>query len=480
MANSKDALQALLTKIAGIVTGVRQDGDTPKIERAEPNASYLAWCSPGLPVQAKDLKFLTKGTGEPELLRQAADFAQLANIIPEQNVMARFRGSGSMLWDVYSGILDESQVRHKQLTESEEKTLDKYRAVLGKEVPDEDDKTKTVHVVSGKVKAYEKYKKAYEDAAMEYNRLSVAAASYDPANKDATKDDKIAFQEFQRNGGIYKKRVQAKMEEWAAEGYKNEVEGARNYIKQFQEKDASIIKASIQSRMEKSVDKLTDPMRNIPFYYTGVIPTSFASDDAEGWTEIMFNNSETKTFNSISNINSKPKLNFGWGFWKVNVGTDITKNDVVDNNDTNDLKISFSMTQTPIMRSWFAPEFIQSQGWRMKPGAVLGETIADGNGGGKLPAYPTTAIWVKDVKITSKAFADHVRNNYLKTDTDTSVGWGPFSIGGKTTTEKTEKSKSVTIDENTVTIKGYQVIAFLCYKMPVTPNPAYKGEDGWL
>jgi hypothetical protein len=209
------------------------------------------------------------------------------------------------------------------------------------------------------------------------------------------------------------------------------------------------------------------------------VPASFASEEAEGWTKITFNNSETKTFSSVKNMHSSPSLSLGWGFWKVKAGTDITKKDVEENKDTSDLKISFSMTQTPIMRNWFAPEFLLSKGWRLKDG-TLGPIIADGKGGGPLSAYPTTAIWIKDVKITSKAFADHVKDNYLKTDTDASVGWGPFSIGGRTTTEKTEKTQSVSIDGNTVTIKGYQIIAFMCYKMPLAPDPEIKDGDIWV
>ncbi|RYD56259.1 MAG: hypothetical protein EOP56_13070 [Sphingobacteriales bacterium] len=482
MSNSKDALQALLTKISGIVTGVVQDSDSSKEGKSEANANYLAWCTPGLPVQAKDLKFLGKGTSDPELLKQAADFAQLANIIPEQNVMQRFRAAnGSMLWDVYKKILDESQVRNKELTESEQKTLDKNRAVLGKEVevPDEDDDSVMVkkYMVSAKVKAYEKSKKAYEDAAMEFNKLMVEAALYNPA--EATKEEKAAYMEFQRNGATYKKRVQTKLEEWAAEGYKNEVEGARTYIKQIQEKNATIIKAEMQARMDPATNRLTDAERNIDFYFTGVIPTSFASEEAEGWTKVTFSNSETKTFSSVKKVDTDPSLNLGWGFWKVKAGTEVNNKTTVENKDTSDLKISFSITQTPIMRNWFSPEFILSQGWKLGPQSTLG-TVSDGKGVGPLPAYPTTAIWIKDVKITSKAFSDHVSENYLKTNTDVSVGWGPFSIGGKTTTESTEKSKNVTIDGNTVTIKGYQIIAFLCYKLPLTPNPTEKPGDIWV
>ena len=474
---SKDALQALMTKLSGIITGEKYDGDKPQNRIGGENANYLAWCSPGLPFKASDMKFLTRkaGTEDPNLDRADFEFSYLVNTIPAKNVLQRFQpGSGTVLWDVFKNTIADAQIYDIPLTADEEKDIAAARKVFEKEVEEDGEKIiqKTL-----KVKAYDKMRDAFDAELMRYNGKMIAASNYNPEDPKTTKDDKEAYQDFQRNGALYMRKLTDKYAEWEAEGYKGLVEGARNTVAKLQQKSPLEVRQSLEAKFKNAVGSKN--LGGVQYYPTSLVPSNFLSND-EGWTQFTFSNSEVRKYSSVKKVSTDPSLNIGWGFWKLNAGTVVDSNTEIDNVNTEDLKISFSIAQTPIIRGWFNPDFLLGTGWRLKPNSLYGNGLADGKGGGVMGSYPSGAIWIKDLKIESKVLADHVKNDFLKSDTNTKIGWGPFSIGAKTTTDSTSKSKIVTVDGNTIEVKGTQIIAFLCYVMPKLPNPADLKGGKWI
>jgi hypothetical protein len=135
--NLNDLGKTLLAQLYQIVTG--GDANVPPSKN-----TFLSWCQPGIPFQAKDFNFAAKGLGGGKdaeadrlLLQQAFDFAQIVDFVPDRtgiynNDMQQtvYRTSEARLSHLYGEILRFSKVVSKDLTEKEKAKLDKFRGLL--------------------------------------------------------------------------------------------------------------------------------------------------------------------------------------------------------------------------------------------------------------------------------------------------------------------------------------------------------------
>ena len=90
---------------------------------------------------------------------------------------------------------------------------------------------------------------------------------------------------------------------------------------------------------------------------------------------------------------------------------------------------------------------------------------------GQLVAYPTTAVFVRDINIDFKDVhnSESAFNSSLKVNA--SVGWGPFRISGSYTRNKSERTVNNSLDQQGLKVEGMQLIALKCATLPLSPNP---------
>ena len=127
--------------------------------------------------------------------------------------------------------------------------------------------------------------------------------------------------------------------------------------------------------------------------------------------------------------------------------------------------------------------FLTSHGWRFDQNNVLTKSDRLSDGGsppkGKMPAYPTTAIFVRKLSLSfgeSHAFSDFVANAQ---SSSTSAGgfacFGPFFVGGsgshKSGSGDTRRDYGFKYENNTMNVDGMQLIGFKCHVMPKSPDP---------
>ncbi len=456
-------LKALLNKLDGILTG----GDETAAASSD---NYIAWCRPGIPFQPEDLQFAVKGINGKDadetvdLIRNAAEFARCVNAIPSSNIIGgNFEQNGRLIWNVYADVLRFSKVSASGLTDEEKEYVKKFRGMLvvtkkkkdifGKETGEE------ITEDSPMVQQYNEAMAEYVAAVMEYNNKRLSALNA---------DDKRSVQDFAQNAGNYRLMVKNAMNKWVSKGYKEEVEQMNAYIRQVSQRDMTLLKAELQDTFERG--KMTDPTSGGDFYFTGLYPGSFIQSD-KGWTKFTFASSNTDTYSKETHASTSWSGGFDWGLWSAKTEGQTTKDTSLGTMDSSGFEMEFKLAQVPLGRPWFSPEFLTNCAWDWDDASKA--PLSDGKNPpkGQLIAYPTTAVFVKDVKI--KSAAAHALNESVEKSlkTSASVGWGPFRVAANHQDSSKEVKCHYDAQSGTLSIEGMQLIAFKCFALPKAPDP---------
>jgi hypothetical protein len=474
----------LANTIMGKLYNVLTNGDDTVPRSAD---NFFSWCTPGTPVDPSDFEFLTQGltgivkksaidamqpsaaaasasaAGTPppappappaltpeqlsalmaqdtmRLYMQAENLARLLDFVPdvakstnEQFARMAVQNNDGTLSDIYDYTLRMSQVMKTELPADTVEKINKFRGLLQKVVKKKDlitdEETETVEP-SELQKAYFAKMAAYDDAALEYNARRIDAL---------TATDSRAIHDWTINANIYRNKVRAAMEDWIANGYKDDYEKIGAFIDQVSRRDLSLLKQQYVEDLERA--RLTSPVTGSDFFFTSLVPGSFATSN--GWTRFGFQAGDFET-HSNSNYNwSSASGGGGGGFMGIGVHASHSSSDSHSEYhgtvDTSHTSMSFEIAQIPIARPWMRTAFLTSHGWRFDQNNVIikGDRLSDGASppNGKLPAYPTTAIFIRKLALSfgeSHAFSDFVSN--ARTSSTSAGGFatfGPFFIGG--------------------------------------------------
>lgn len=264
----------LANSIMGKLYDILTNGDSTVPPSAD---NFFSWATPGIPLGADDLKFLTegftgvvtpsavqnlltaKGAGQPSsgtgtagqpssstgsdgaakltdadleklraqdtagLYQQAEFFARLVDFVPEVAkinndhfaTLAVMNNEGG-LSEVYETVLSHSQVAHTDLSDDEKKKLEHLRSLLTASTEKTDLITGEKTQVTGPsplVQAYNDKLAAYEAAALDYNSHRIDALAADNSR---------AVSYWAINANILRNRVKAAMSDWITNGYKND------------------------------------------------------------------------------------------------------------------------------------------------------------------------------------------------------------------------------------------------------------------
>jgi len=367
------------------------------------------------------------------------------------------------------------------------KKIEKFRGLLQKIVKKKDiitDEETEVTEPSEMYKAYHSKMKDYMDAALEYNCRRIDAL---------TASDSRAIHDWAINANVYRNKVNAAMNDWVALGFKEDYEKIAAFIEQVSRRDMSLLKQQYVQDLERA--RLTSPVSGCDFFFTSLVPGGFAT--SAGWTRFGFSAGDFET-HSNSNYNwSSASGGGGGGF--LGFGVTASHSESASHEeyhgtfDTSHTRMSFEIAQIPIARPWMRTAFLTSHGWRFDQNNVLtkSDRLCDGGSPpkGKMPAYPTTAIFVRKLSLSfgeSHAFSDFVANAQSRS---TSAGgfasFGPFFVGGQGASRSgsgdTKRDYGFKYENNTMDIDGMQLIGFKCHIMPKSPDPDPAiAADAWI
>lgn len=503
----------LANSIMGKLYDVLTNGDetTPKSED-----NFFTWCTPGIPFEANDFDFLSQGltgvvkkaalselvapgettqpSGEgqpaptapvltPELMdkllaqdvgklyMQAENFARLVDFVPDvSGIDDRFAKLNVMnnegsLSDRYEYTLRMSQVMQTELPEETKKKIEKFRALLSvKKIKKNliDDSETEVLEPSPLVVLYNEKLKAYEDAALEYNARRIDALAG---------DNPKAVHYWAVNASTLRNRVKAAMNDWVTNGYKNDYEAIAAFIDQVMQRDMTLLKAEYRDALEKA--KLTGLASGSDFYYTSVVPGNFVK--ASGWTQFSFGSTDISRYSKSSHSKWSAGGGFNIGLFSIGGHAGGSKSHYEGGFDNSSFRLSFSMTQVPIVRPWLKSAYLASKAWRFDQSnpEAKGQMISDGGKPpkGMIPAYPTAMICVKDLELSMSNSSGMHEFTKSSIGGGGFVGYGPFAIGGNYQKGKTSSQSNYHWDGQTMKVEGMQCIGYKCHILPKCPDP---------
>ncbi len=300
-----------------------------------------------------------------------------------------------------------------------------------------------------------------------------------------------------------KKKLRHLMKIWRTAGKRDYVMKIQNVLAAMEQGGMVAYRDALQERMENlafDVNVIADATDKV--YYTSLSPANLMK--AEGWTAVSLENkSDSNSFSSKSTSFSGSigvDLPGGYGFGG-NHSQSKSSEKAAESGES--LSISFEITQGLINRRWFDPAVFQCGKITMTDPAT-GESLATlgdddfyfSNGemppNGILPAYITSVILVRNVKITS-ASMKKIDSEITKSSTSGgSVNVGGFKVFGKrigvkasAEHKKDEVDKFYKFDESTgtLTMLGTHIVAFRGVYLPKFPNPnfdKYPDASDWV
>ncbi|NEW06889.1 hypothetical protein GK047_12840 [Paenibacillus sp. SYP-B3998] len=399
----------------------------------------------------------------------ANEWALLANFVPTGEPLlmssnlrqARYTTSQELLWGVFDITLKMSQVAVSQLTDEEKAKVEKFRNLLSvkkEKVNLVTDEKKEVIEDGPVLVAYKEKLRAYLEASMKYKHAEIAFNNAE--SPDAVNTWRFMADELRQS-------VRSAFDDWVTNGYKNDVEAMVAYINQVTERDMATIKANIEDKFRKA--KQAGP--NGDFYYSSVIPGDFTRSG--GWTGFNFSESSYSHYTSQESTAWGGSASFGFGLWSAGANVSSETKKSFESFDGSGFSMKFEITQVPIGRGWFDPGFMIGKGWKWSKD-YIGKDLSDGKEppSGRLVAYPTTALFVRNVVINNNSFHSDRSTYESQLSSGGSFGWGPFSIGGHYSHSEANERSAWHFEEDGLHIDGLQLIGFICRFLGKAPDPS--------
>lgn len=452
--------------------------------------TFITFCSPGIPFGNDSFDFAfrplssAKDTAETnKLIMQMCEFAQLVDFIPDFNAfkdkMAPYQTSQMRLSEMYRQILKASKIVDYKLTPDEDKKLKKVQEYLQKpklfdENPFDDIPGEMILYDSAEVVAYKEKERKCNDARERYINKWIDAQTL-------TGDEgKRATLLWSRMGQTYFKEYTNALDDWRAAGYKNIVELAYATINQLTEKSMVLWKERLQKMILQHEQQV--PTSMIDFLTTTLIPSNFTS---QTWQKYSFSKDTYNRKRLDSETKWKAGAAFSMGIFSIGGSASGKKETTKIDIDIDSFKLTFDLCMTTIIRPWFYPEWFANRGWDLpQKGTAWTWDKRPSNGNITAPdgvfiAYPTTAIFARNIKITSKEI-----NSKFDAWSKTTSGGGGFSIGpfriggggGSSTSGSETHFKKIT---NGIESTGIQLIGYVNRLIPKAPNllPTIKQSD---
>jgi len=531
----------LANAIMGKLYDVLTNGDATVPKSTD---NFFSWCTPGIPITPEDLRFLSQGlsgvvtpqaaatlvsataagagpstpsTGSttavasasgsssgasgggltPDQLNQlrAADtnqvyqqaemLSRILDFVPDLTTINNQQFSSfsvanneGSLSDRYKFILTMSQVMDQDLDQATKDKIAKFRGLLQTTTQKTDLVTGDVTQVVGPsplVQAYNTKMAAYDNAALNYNQARInALAGNDPA----------AVQNWAINARILRDQVNAAMDDWIANGYKQDYEEIAAYINQVMGRDMAMLKQQYEQDLANAT--LTGISSGSDFLYTALAPPDFAT--AGGWSRFSFSSGDFHRYSNSSFNSSGWSVAASAGFFGIGASGGASgsqsRSQFNSGFELDSFSLTFSICQIPILRPWFKEAFLGSKSWRFDQSNPDSKNLQISDGGsppkGYMPAWATAVVFIKDLVLgitQGSAAGQYITQQSASSQGGgVSVGFGPFSFGGSASHYSNSGYSSQNInthwDNQGLHVDGMQIAGFKCHVLTdKCPNP---------
>lgn len=382
-----------------------------------------------------------------------------------KHVSVVYGQSGHRLSEMYEDTLRRCEVADEELTDQEKAIVERMRSLLTETVEVEDFLTgekKQEQRDSRVMLAYKAKRSEYENAVIDYaGRLARA--------NTGTAQDLI---EWQRSGGIYRRRATEALAEWESAGYKLDVERAQATLNHILGSSMVVWKTNLL-RVIDDINNNTTGQFGYPFFPATVLPGSFARSD--GWSKFDERKLAQRATSSSRSRSGSAGLGFSLGIFSVGAQGGASSAESQRDFRSDDFGMSFEYTTAEISRPAFNPAFFGSRGWRPTTEFVAdhGPEHSDGKKppAGAMIGFATKALFVRNLTIYSSQLATLMKSKESQVKGGAVVGIGPFCIGGTYQQSDRSSESNLQVDTASITVRGMQLVGFMSALIPKAANP---------
>jgi hypothetical protein len=454
-----NALMGLLYSYATMATGGKPDDPS--------TAPFVAWFKPGIPFAPEDFRFaqyITRGQGATVADKQADAALQLA----QASAFSKFIDFVPSTDGVREGEFDNGVLKPSSATLS-----NTYKEILESGLPAELPQPEGINEkIAALVAQAEPMKAAYD----EHRKAYMAAQAARIAAQIKTTYDPAAELEYYSLGPGLESDETAAFDNWEISGFKTQYENIQSEILALRStrSPALWLKEALDDYRRGALG--TSPVfgearLTLPF------PGSFAQN-VDGWSTFGFKVEHSDSLATAKSRKWGASGGIGWGSFKIGGSGGGSTSESLSITNTDGFELSLSIAQIPLLRDWFDPSYLRMPYWKFNPGTPLGDqntVVSDGGDPPKgiLVAYPVSALFVRDVRITMAELRDENSElvKTLKAEGKGGWGFGVINAGGSYETSSSEKKAEHDLSNGTLTIKGMQLVGVICDLLGPAPRP---------
>lgn len=382
-----------------------------------------------------------------------------------KHVSVVYAQSGHRLSDMYEDTLRRCEVADEELTEEEQAIIERMRSLLTETVEVEDFLTGEVREEqrdSRVMLAYKAKRSDYENAVTDYaSRLARASTG--------SAQDLI---EWQRSGGIYRRRATEALREWESAGYKLDVERAQSTLNHILGSSMVVWKTNLLAAIDDIKNNTTGQF-GYPFFPATVLPGSFAR--SQGWSSFEEWHMAQRASSTTSSHSGRAAGGLSLGIFSIGGGGGGSRTEHTAEFEREDFGMRFEYTTVEISRPAYVPAFYESRGWRPTTEFVAdhgplhsdGETPPEGS----MIGYATKALFVRNLTIRSSELTRYMHSQQSHIEAGGMVQLGPFCIGGGYESSDRSSERNYEINGAEITINGLQLVGFMSALLSKTANP---------
>ena len=202
-------------------------------------------------------------------------------------------------------------------------------------------------------------------------------------------------------------------------------------------------------------------------------------DMNRSWSKLALSQSDLtqSTNNSSSSVGGG--VSGGWGLWSFGADYSHQENRTYFDLDASGMNVSMELMRVVLDRPWMDDAVYTSHAWKWLKASPYdkklisdgGDTSAGTTPTGIMPFVPTGLLLARRVSLSGNWSHDLKTTFDSNTSSGASIGWGPFSFGGRYNASDASTYTKANAAGNTVQWDAPQIIGFFVEVLPRNPDP---------
>lgn len=251
------------------------------------------------------------------------------------------------------------------------------------------------------------------------------------------------------------------------------------------EQSLNILNTTINDGVRQAISAAQDAVRDDRAFSSSLeqgdnwflsypVPANWTDEKNLSFSELKISGGNTTIRSKGTEHCFSVDTSVNYGLWRVKASADGNFQHFNSSTDKDSVEITAKVAKVEIKRPWFLESIFRLQNWSTNlvnnKGGISNGKIDTSNKTGLIPMYPVAFVVASDIRI--KANFSHEDEEHIKESAhaSTSVGWGPFSIGGSYGYGKTDDEFHSDYQNGEIRVPGMQIIAWISRVVPFSPQ----------